>query len=245
MHLCAPSSQRTPVLYQAGSSTRGRKFAATHAECVFVNGQKKDGIREIVSDIRTQAENLGRSGDDIKVFLGATLVIGNTDAEAKEKFEEYSRYALSEAALAHAAGSLGIDFAKYDLDEPIDTGKSQAIVSNVEAMTRSAGPQWTRRKLLEQLILGGRQRPWVGSANAIADQLIEWSEDTGVNGFNLARTVAPESMDDVIRLLVPILQERGVYKTRYADGSYREKLFGRAHLPTTHPAARHRANQSA
>jgi FMN-dependent oxidoreductase (nitrilotriacetate monooxygenase family) len=245
MHLCAPSSQRTPVLYQAGSSTRGRKFAATHAECVFVNGQKKDGIREIVSDIRTQAENLGRSGDDIKVFLGATLVIGSTDAEAKEKFEEYSRYALSEAALAHAAGSLGIDFAKYDLDEPIDTGKSQAIVSNVEAMTRSAGPQWTRRKLLEQLILGGRQRPWVGSANAIADQLIEWSEDTGVNGFNLARTVAPESMDDVIRLLVPILQERGVYKTRYADGSYREKLFGRARLPTTHPAARRRANQSA
>jgi hypothetical protein len=70
----------------------------------------------------------------------------------------------------HAAASMGIDFAKYDIDEPIETGKSQAIVSNVEAMTRAAGPQWTRRKLLEQMVLGSRQAPWVGSAEAIADR---------------------------------------------------------------------------
>lgn len=139
MHLCAPSPQRTPVLYQAGSSTRGRRFAATHAECVFVNGQKKEGVKEIVDDIRAQAVQLGRAAHDVKVFLGATLVLGRTDAEAREKFEEYRRYVSSEAALVHAAASLGIDFARYDLDEPIDTGKSQAIVSNVEAMNRSAG----------------------------------------------------------------------------------------------------------
>jgi alkanesulfonate monooxygenase SsuD/methylene tetrahydromethanopterin reductase-like flavin-dependent oxidoreductase (luciferase family) len=241
MHLCAPSPQRTPVLYQAGSSARGRRFAATHAECVFVNGQKKETVKEIVDDIRAQAVQLGRRGDDVKVFLGATLIVGRTDAEAQERFDEYRRYMSSEGALAHAAASLGIDFAKYDIDEPIETGKSQAIVSNVEAMTRTAGPQWTRRKLLEQMVLGSRQTPWVGSAERIADLMMAWSEETGVDGFNLSRTVVPECFEDVIDLLVPVLQARGAYKTSYGDGPYREKLFGRARLPETHTAAQYRS----
>jgi FMN-dependent oxidoreductase (nitrilotriacetate monooxygenase family) len=240
VHLCTPSPQRTPVLYQAGSSTRGRRFAATHAECVFVNAQKQEGIKEIVDDIRAQAVQLGRSVDDVKVFMGATLVIGRTDKDAQEKFEEYRQYASSEAALTHAAASLGIDFAKYDLDEPIDVSNSQSIVSNVEAMTRRAGSRWTRRKLLEQIVLGGRQPPWVGSAERIADKLVGWSQDTGVDGFNLARTVVPECIDDVIKKLVPILQERGVYKTAYRAGTYREKLFGHARLPASHAAAQYR-----
>ncbi|SPK70277.1 Dimethyl-sulfide monooxygenase (plasmid) [Cupriavidus taiwanensis] len=241
MHLCAPSPQRTPVLYQAGSSTRGRQFAATHAECVFVNGQKKDGVKTIVDDIRAKAVAFGRSADDVKAFLGATLIIGGTEKEAQEKYEEYKRYVSSEGALAHAASSLGIDFSRYDLDEPIDVTKSQAIVSNVEAMTRSAGAQWTLRKLLEQMPLGSRQAPWVGSAEQIADLMIEWTNETGVAGFNLSRTVAPECLDDVIDLLVPLLQERGVYKTAYREGTYREKLFGHARLPVTHAAAKARA----
>lgn len=240
MHLCAPSPQRTPVLYQAGSSTRGRRFAATHAECVFINGQKMEGVQEIVGDIRRQAVQLGRAADDVKVFLGATLIVGRTDSEAREKFEEYRRHASSEAALAHAAASLGIDFARYDLDEPIDTGKSQAIVSNVEAMTRSAGPQWTRRKLLEQMVLGSRQAPWVGSAERIAQTLIEWSETAGVDGFNLSRTVVPECFDDVVELLVPELQTRGAYKSAYREGTLREKLSGGARLPASHTAAQYR-----
>ncbi|SSW62294.1 Dimethyl-sulfide monooxygenase [Achromobacter veterisilvae] len=240
MHLSAPSPQRTPVLYQAGSSTRGRKFAATHAECVFVNGQKKEGVKEIVRDIRAQAVQLGRRADDVKVFMGATLIIGRTEAEAQEKFEEYRKYVSTEGALAHAAASLGIDFAKYDIDEPIDTGKSQAIVSNVEAMTRASGPQWTRRKLLEQMVLGSRQTPWIGSADQIASQLISWSEEADVDGFNLSRTVVPECFDDVIQLLIPRLQERSVYKTGYQEGCYREKLFGQARLPASHPAASYR-----
>ncbi len=87
MHLSSPSPQRTPVLYQAGSSTRGRQFAATHAECVFVNGQKIEGVKAIVDDIRAKAIGYGRQADDIKVFMGATIVTGKTEAEAREKFE--------------------------------------------------------------------------------------------------------------------------------------------------------------
>ncbi|MBI2771083.1 MAG: LLM class flavin-dependent oxidoreductase [Burkholderiales bacterium] len=240
MHLCEPSPQRTPVLYQAGSSARGSRFAATHAECVFLNGQSQPGVKKIVEGIRGQAVAQGRAAADVKVFLGATVIAGRTDTEANEKFEEYRRYASSEAALVHAAASMGIDFSRYDIDEPIETGKSQGIVSNVEAMTRSAGPQWTRRKLLAQMVLGSRQAPWVGSAEKIADTLIAWSQDADVDGFNLSRTVVPECFDDFIALVVPRLQERGAYKTAYAPGSLRGKLFGHDRLPASHAAAQYR-----
>ncbi len=240
MHLSEPSPQRTPVLYQAGSSTRGSRFAATHAECVFLNGQSQPGVRKIVDSIRGQAVQQGRMACDIKVFLGATVVTGRTDAEAQEKFAEYRRYVSSEAALVHAAASMGIDFAKYDIDEPIVTEKTQAIISNVEAMTRSAGPQWTRRKLLEQMVLGSRQAPWVGSADAIADTLVTWAEQADVDGFNLSRTVVPECFDDFIALVVPRLQERGAYKKAYAQGTLRAKLFGHDRLPASHPVAQYR-----
>lgn len=240
IHLCEPSPQRTPVLYQAGSSTRGRQFAATHAECVFVNGQKTEGVKGIVDDIRARAVEYGRSAEDIKVFVGATIVTARTEKQAREKFEDYRAYASSEGALVHAAGSLGIDFAKYDLDEPIETGKSSAIVSNVEAMTRTAGPQWTKRKLLEQMVLGSRQAPMIGSAEQIADNLVAWMDEAGVDGFNLSRTVVPECFDDIIELVIPILQERGLYKTSYREGTFREKLFGTPRLPSRHIAARYR-----
>ena len=237
MHLSEPSVQRTPVLYQAGSSTRGSRFAATHAECVFLNGQSQPGVRKIVDSIRSQAVAQGRAANDIKMFLGATIVTAETDAQAQEKFAEYQRYASSEAALVHAAASMGIDFNKFDMDEPIETSRTQAIVSNVEAMTKTAGPQWTRRKLLEQMVMGSRQTPWVGSAESIANTLIAWSVDADVDGFNLSRTVVPECFDDFIALVVPRLQERGAFKSQYTPGSLRAKLFGRDRLVDPHPAA--------
>lgn len=240
MHLAEPSPQRTPLLYQAGSSARGSRFAAKHAECVFLNGQSMPGVKAIVDGIRSQAVAQGRSANDIQVWMGATIITADTDSQAQEKFEEYKRYASSEGALVHAAASMGIDFAKYDMDEPIETGKSQAIVSNVEAMNRAAGPQWTRRKLLSQMILGSRQAPWVGSAETIANQLIEWSTQADVDGFNLSRTVVPECFDDFIALVVPKLQERGAYKTQYTPGTFRNKLFGRDQLPPSHTAATYR-----
>ena len=240
MHLSEPSPQRTPLLFQAGASARGSRFAATHAECVFLNGQSLPAVKALVAGIRSQAVAQGRAASDVQTWLGATIITAPTDLQAQEKFEEYKRYASTEGALVHAAASLGIDFAKYDIDEPIDTGNSQAIVSNVEAMTRAAGPQWTRRKLLSQLVLGSRQMPWVGSAQRIAEQMVQWSEEADVDGFNLSRTVVPECFDDFAALVVPELQARGAYKTAYTPGTLRHKLFGHDRLPSSHVAATYR-----
>lgn len=240
IHLAEPSPQRTPLLYQAGSSTRGRQFAGTHAECVFLNGQSKSAVAAIISDIRSKAVATGRDATDLKMFVGTTIITGRTEAEAQEKYADYARYVDPEAALVHAAASLGIDFSKYDMDESIPTKESNAIVSNVESINRSAGPAWTKRTLLAQMPMGSRQVPMVGSAGAIADALIAWTEEADVDGFNLSRTVTPECFEDFIALVVPILQERGVYKTAYGEGTARDRMFGHAHLPASHPAARYR-----
>src|SRR5260370_38392411 len=117
--LCEPSPQRTPVLYQAGSSGRGNLFAATHAECVFVNGQARANVRRIVDDIRAGAVAQGRAPDDVRIFVGCSVVVAETEALAQAKFADYRRYVSSEGGLVHAAASLGIDLAAYGPDQPI------------------------------------------------------------------------------------------------------------------------------
>jgi len=236
IHLCEPSPQRTPVLYQAGSSERGRRFAGQHAECVFVNGGAKPAVAKLVADLRARA-----APRPVQVLVGATVIVGRNEREARDLLEEYRRHASIEGALAHASASLGIDFDRYGLDEPIEAGPGQAIQSNVEAMKRAAGPVFTKRRLIDQFVLGSRQPPIVGSAEQVADALMAWVEEADVDGFNLSRTVMPEGLESFVELVVPLLQERGAYKPAYAPGTYREKLFGAGPLLSApHPAAAHR-----
>jgi FMN-dependent oxidoreductase (nitrilotriacetate monooxygenase family) len=232
-HLVEPSPQRTPVLYQAGASDRGRGFAAQHAECVFLNGGPKPHVAKLVADLRARA-----APRPIRIFVGATLIIGRTRAEAEAKLAEYRQYASIEGALAHASASLGIDLARFDMDEELpEAGQSQAIRSNVEAL-RAAAPRATKRALIDRMVLGSRQPPIIGSVDEVAEELIAWMDQADVDGFNLSRTVTPECLEDVVRLLVPALQERGRYKRGYQPGTYREKLFGAGPLlAAPHPAA--------
>ena len=231
-HLSEPSIQRTPVLYQAGSSGRGQRFAARHAECVFISPPNKAAARQTVDAIRAALVQAGRQPDDIKVFMGAAVVTGRSAAEAREKHADYLHYASREAGLAHFSASTGIDYARYDLDEPVQYGSSNAIESATQTAKQHG---WTRRKLLELFELGGRYPAIVGDAQAVADELQSWVRETGVDGFNLSRTVTPESYEDFIELVIPELQSRGAYKTAYSEGSLRHKLFGQGdHLPQRH-----------
>ncbi len=237
-HLAEPSPQRTPVLYQAGSSGRGQRFAAQHAECVFISGQTQEAARQLVDKLRDQAEREGRRREDILVFMGATIVTAATDALAQAKFADYVHHANPEAGLAHFAAGTGIDFSRYGLDEPIaPPASNNAQQSAVKTVTGGPAPK-TRRQLLEEFALGGRYTPIVGSPARVADELQRWMDSTGIDGFNLARTVTPECFEDIVHFIVPELQHRGVYKTAYRPGTLRDKLFAQGpHLPARHPGA--------
>jgi FMN-dependent oxidoreductase (nitrilotriacetate monooxygenase family) len=235
-HLCEPSPQRTPLLFQAGTSDKGIAFAGRHAECSFISGGAPDKTREQVNRLRQAAVDAGRQPDDIRLYVGVNVVVAATEAEAKSKHQEYLRYASPEAGLAHYSSTTGIDLARYELDEPIGYADTQAIDSVTRRFKES---RITRRQLLEQHALGGRYPTLVGDPVQIADALESLVDETGIDGFNLARIVTPESYEDFATYVVPELQNRGRYKTHYAEGTIREKLFAaEPWLPGRHPGAR-------
>ena len=241
IHLSEPSPQRTPVLYQAGASKRGREFAAQHAECVFINGPSMKVIGGIVADLRRRAAAAGRDPDELVIYTMMTVITGPTHEAAEAKYQEYLSHVSTEGALALMSGWTGIDFAALPADEPVRFNDRSAMTSALEAFT-TADPDrtWTVPEIARHAAIGGRGPVVIGSPTEVADALQDWVEQTGVNGFNLAYAVTPETFADVVDLVVPELQRRGVYPTAYEPGTLREKLYGpgRARLPATHPASR-------
>jgi FMN-dependent oxidoreductase (nitrilotriacetate monooxygenase family) len=241
LHLSEPSPQRTPVLYQAGTSPAGRAFAARHAECVFMSGPSKKAIAPRVAAIRELAAAAGRDPMGILMFAMMTVIVAPTDEEAHAKLADYRRYVDPEGALTLMSGWTGVDFSEFDPDQIVEHVDREAGRTALENITR-ADPdrRWTVREVAEHVSIGGIGPVIVGSPATVADQLEGWIEDTDLDGFNLAFVVRPETFVDVADLLVPELQRRGRYKTAYRDGTLREKLFGDARLGPEHPAARHR-----
>lgn len=242
IHLSEPSPQRTPVLYQAGASSRGKDFAGANAECIFVAAPSKPVLKRYVSNVREAAERAGRNPRDILAFNLQTVILGETDAEAKKKFDEYRRHVSYEGALTLISGWTGIDFGQFAPDEPLRHRYTNAVQSAVETFTTiDPDKVWTVREMADWVGIGGFGPVFVGSPQTVADLLQEWVEDTDVDGFNLAYAVTPETFEDTVDLLVPELQKRGVYKKDYAKGTLREKLFGQgARLQAPHPAVNFR-----
>ncbi len=247
MHLCEPSPQRTPVLYQAGASTKGRAFAAGNAECVFVAGPSKKVIAPSVADIRRRAAELGRDPASIKIFSLLTIVTGHTDEEARAKLADYRRYVSPEGALTLMAGWTGIDFSRFGPDDPVTHIRNDAIHSAVDALTvDDPNRVWTVRELAEESAIGGLGARIVGSPGRVVDEMEAWVAETGVDGFNLAYAITPGTFEDIVEFIIPELQRRGLYKTAYAPGTLREKLFGAGpRLSAPHPAAALRAGGDA
>src|SRR5436190_15657890 len=150
IHLSEPSPQRTPVLYQAGASARGRAFAAAHAECVFVNGPSPQVVAAQVADLRRRAATNGRDPADLMIFTLATVITGRTEAEARDTHAEYRRYADPEAALALFSGWTGVDFSRFKPDDELRYIETEAMRSALASFTSAdPGRVWTVKELAE------------------------------------------------------------------------------------------------
>jgi FMN-dependent oxidoreductase (nitrilotriacetate monooxygenase family) len=225
IHLSEPSPQRTPVIYQAGASSRGVRFAARHAEGVFVAAPSKVVLAKQVAGLHEAVALAGRDPGLVTILNQQTVVVGETDREAQRLLEEYLAVASETGALTLMSGWTGIDFARFGPDEVLQDQDSNAIQSVVKAFS-AADPDrtWTIREIADYARLGGDGPVIAGSAQTVADQLEAWVEETGVDGFNLAATAVPEAWEQIADLLVPELQRRGRFKTEYAPGTLREKL---------------------
>ncbi|MBI5333337.1 MAG: LLM class flavin-dependent oxidoreductase [Burkholderiales bacterium] len=238
IHLCEPSSQRTPVLYQAGTSPRGLRFAGQHAECVFVSGPAIAVIRRYVDEVRSAVVAAGRAAEDVLIYAQALVIVGETEAEARALHQELLDHIDPQAALALLSGWTGVDFSRTPADAPIeyvDTPAGRTALGSFSAADPSR--RWTVGEAARFIGLGGRGPVLVGSPQQVADQIEEWADATGIDGFNLTYALSHETMERVVELLVPELQRRGRYATDYTPGTLRHKLFRRGpRLPASHTA---------
>jgi len=178
--LCEPSPQRTPVIFQAGASPRGSRFAGTHAEAVFVSGPNPGVVRRSVAGVRAAAEAAGRDPRAVKVFAMLTAIAGATDAEALAKRDSYLRYASHEGAMALFGGWTGVDLADASPDQRLEYVETDATRSALASFT-TADPDrdWTVGELARFIAIGGRGPVVVGSGATVADELERWVDEAG------------------------------------------------------------------
>ncbi|HHP8166367.1 TPA: LLM class flavin-dependent oxidoreductase [Acinetobacter baumannii] len=242
IHICEPSPQRTPVLYQAGASSRGQKFASQNAECVFIAAPSKIATKKVVQGIRQKLAQEGRDPYSVKIYALLSIVTDETDAKAQAKFKEYQSYGSYDGALTLLSGWSGVDFSQYQPTDKVEYIQTNAIQSLLDSYV-NADPElvWTIEEIANWNSLGGNGPVLVGSAETVSDALQQWVEDTDVDGFNLAYILAHQTFADVVEFIVPELQKRGVYQTSYTQGTLREKLFGAGpYLPENHRGAKYR-----
>ncbi|MEB3794620.1 MULTISPECIES: LLM class flavin-dependent oxidoreductase [Acinetobacter] len=242
IHICEPSPQRTPVLYQAGASSRGQKFASQNAECVFIAAPSKIATKKVVQGIRQKLAQEGRDPYSVKIYALLSIVTDETDAKAQAKFREYQSYGSYDGALTLLSGWSGVDFSQYQPTDKVEYIQTNAIQSLLDSYV-NADPErvWTIEEIANWSSLGGNGPVLVGSAETVSDSLQRWVEDTDIDGFNLAYILAHQTFADVVEFIVPELQKRGVYQTSYAQGTLREKLFGAGpYLPENHRGAKYR-----
>lgn len=230
-HICSPSPQRTPLLLQAGTSSKGKEFAAQNAEAIFVSAHAPEACKGSIADVRRLAkEKYGRNPENLKVLALVTTILGKTEEEAQAKYADYKQYADLEGALALFGGWTGIDLNQYTEDQELRYVESNAVRATVEAYARfSPGVgKWTRQTIAEHVSIGGNGPVLVGTPSQVVDALQVWVDVADVDGFNLAYAVFPDSFEDVVQLLVPELRKRGLFWEDYAvpEGTYRENFYG-------------------
>ncbi|KAH3304627.1 hypothetical protein KXV87_001116 [Aspergillus fumigatus] len=250
-HIVDPSPQRTPFLFQAGTSAAGSEFAATHAEAIFVSSHSPAVLRPKVDRIRQLAAEKGRDPRSIKVFATFTPILGRTDEEARAKYEELKKYASVVGGLVLFSGWTGIDISRIPLDQEItaaDSAEAGRIVSILDAFTTTSKdiPRWTPRVVAEKASIGGLGPVAIGSAATVADEMERWIVEADLDGFNIGHVSTPGTFEDVVELLVPELRRRGLYPEQPAQDAEaltaRERVYGKGQrgLRADHPGSRYK-----
>ena len=221
-------TQGYPVLIQAGSSPRGRKFASKTAEVIFTAQQTLHEAQAFYKDIKQQALTNNRSPESIKILPGVSPVVGHTEEEARAKYEELQSLIPEDIALAFLSDYLGgLDLSQYDLDAPLpeDIPITNGNQSRRELIIDLAKRERLTVRELAKYVAGARgHRIIFGSPEQIADRMQEWFDHEAADGYNLLFPYYPTLFEDFVQLVIPILQKRGIFREDYEGTTLREHL---------------------
>ena len=217
--------QGWPVIVQAGASDAGRQLAAETAEAVFAPAANLEAGQAYYADVKGRMEKAGRDPDQMKILPGCMVVVGDSLDEAREKRALLDSKVHFDSAIASLSISLGHDASKFDPDGPLPSiPESNASKSGRErAIALAKRENLTVRQLAQRL--GGYSGLCIlGTPERIADEMEEWLETRGSDGFNLMFPYLPEGLDDFVDRVVPVLQRRGLFRREYKGATLRENL---------------------
>ena len=213
--------QGYPVLVQAGNSDTGREFAAKVGEMTYSSATSLDVAQAYYADVKSRLSKYGRDPDDIKIAPGLSVVVAETDQEAQDKFQ-----ALQDA-VDFSQGLMGLDVSAYPLDGPLpddipipENGRGR-VQQLIELGKRE---NLTIRQLILKFSVAKGHVQVIGSPKKVADLMEQWFVERGADGFNVVPPLLPSGFEDFVRLVVPELQRRGIFRTEYEGRSFRENL---------------------
>ncbi|APO47222.1 monooxygenase [Paenibacillus xylanexedens] len=220
------SKQGHPVIFQAGSSESGKDLAARSADAVYTGHETLEEAREFYRDVKARVVAYGRKAEDILIFPGIGPIVGRTAEEAEQKYQEIAELVSIDQALNYLGRYFDhYDFSQFPLDEPfpeigeIGSNSFRSTTDKIKQQAREQG--LTLRQVA--LLASTPRTSFIGTPDQIADQIQEWFEGEAADGFNV-RTVVPNGLEDFVELVVPVLQERGLFRTEYEHETLRENL---------------------
>jgi FMN-dependent oxidoreductase (nitrilotriacetate monooxygenase family) len=220
------SPQGRPVIMQAGSSERGREFGARWGEIIFTLQHDKSEMQAFYTDFKARMARQGRAAEDCVVLPSIDVVLGETEAIARERAAYVNSLVDTQLGMAQISGHIGVDLSRFDPDQPLadialeegSRGSFDVILQGTRAEGLTLGEaarRFATSELCPQL---------VGTPEMIADQLADLFEAHACDGFVLTPTTMPGMFEQFCRSVVPVLQKRGLFRTRYAGTTLRAHL---------------------
>jgi FMN-dependent oxidoreductase (nitrilotriacetate monooxygenase family) len=220
------SPQGQPVVFQAGASDQGKAFAAEAADAIYTRQATPELAREFYQDVKRQLVENGRGADDIRIFQGISLIVGDSVTDAEQKYQQTAQLVTVDKALEYLGRYFEhYDFSQHDPDAPFpdigDLGQN-SFRSTTDEIKRDAQD---RGLTLRQVALeAATPRPtFLGTASDVADGLEHWFTGGATDGF-IVRGGTPTAFDDFVEQVIPLLQQRGLYRTEYEGNTLRENL---------------------
>jgi FMN-dependent oxidoreductase (nitrilotriacetate monooxygenase family) len=234
------SPQGRPVIFQAGDSDEGREFAASSADVIFSRHSTREAGQAFFADVKGRLGRYGRTHDELLIMPAATFVIGDTDAEAAELAHEVRMQQVSgQTAIRFLEQLWNRDLSDLDPDGPlpeVDPVVGENTVAKGRASVRmhrdplATAAEWRELAEAKQLSIRelmvevtGRQS-FIGSAATVADTIDDFVQSDAADGFVLVPHITPGGLDPFVDRVVPLLQERGVFRTEYAGTTLRDHL---------------------
>ncbi len=219
------SPQGHPVIMQAGSSDRGREFAARWAEIIFTVQRGQDEMRDFYTDIKSRMHDRGRAPTECAILPAVSVVLGETESIARERADYLASLIDPELTLASSSSNLGADLTK------LDAGKTLADLQGNQGMQGSQDVVEQVMKaeslsLKEAVAKRWENREIIGTPATVADRLQAVFESGVCDGFVLTPTMFPGMFEQFCRAVVPELQRRGLFRTEYSGRTLRENIRG-------------------